>query len=123
MYRLVFRNQELGKSLLESGDPSIFTVSGELIEAGTAEGMSKWIMEEGGMEDDGVFLLPLDNRFLVVLGEHTPVPFSQGSIICVPEEDEIFIELEGIPAPEYSHFFTDHIEQFGSSGDEAPTIQ
>lgn len=119
MYKLVYRNQELGKSLLESGDPALFSVSGQLIEAGTSEKMSEWILAQGGVEDQGVYLLELDNRFLVLVGKHTPIPFSEGSLICVPDEDEIFLELVGIPGPEYSHFFSGHIEKLHSGNGDS----
>ncbi|WP_086929622.1 hypothetical protein [Agarilytica rhodophyticola] len=117
MFRLLFRNKLIGVTKLESGDPSICCASGELVEAGTCEDLSRWMLEEGGVEEDGAFLLEMDNRFLVVLGEHTPIPFAQGSIICVPEEDEIFLDLQGIPGPEYAHFFPQHIASMASSED------
>lgn len=112
MFRLVYQNKAMGACKLESGDPAIGSASGELVEAGTCEALSKWIIEQGGVSDDGVFVLELDERYLVVLGEHTPIPFAEGSVICVPAEDEMFLELMGIPRPEYAHFFPHHVAAF-----------
>lgn len=112
MYRLIHQNKIIGTSQLESGDPSIGSASGELVEAGTCEAMAAWIQAEGGVQEDGVHLLEIDSSFLVMIGADTAIPFEGGSIICVPEEDEIFLEIAGIPAPEYAHFFPKHVEMF-----------
>lgn len=117
MFRLVYQNKVVGSCKLESGDPSIGCASGQLVESGTAIELSHWIMSEGGVEDDGVFLLELDKRFIVVLGEATPIPFSEGSVICVPTEDEIFLELVGIPEAEYAHFFPQHLATFNKGSE------
>jgi len=81
MFRLIFQNKVVGVSKLESGDPSIGCASGELIEAGSCAEIGKWILDENGVEEDGVYLLGIDERFMVVLGAHTPVPYAEGSII------------------------------------------
>lgn len=112
MFRLIYKNKVVGVSKLESGDPSIRSVSGVLRDAGTCREFSEWILNEGGHYEDGVYLLAIDTRFLVVLGEHTPVPFAEGSLICVPEENEMYLELVGIPRPEYQHFFPAHLANF-----------
>ena len=116
MFRLIHQDRIIGASKLESGDPSIGCVSGELVESGTTKELSEWIVSKGGVEEDGAFLLEIDSNYLVVLGEHTPIPFAEGSIICVPEEDEVYLELVGIPKPEYAHFFPAHIESFDEEG-------
>lgn len=115
MFRLVYQNEVKGTSKLDSGDPSMGCASGSLVEAGSCEDMGKWILDQGGVLDDGVYFLELDKRFLVLLGEHTPVPFASGSLICVPSEGEIFLELTGIPKPEYAHFFAEHVKAFQQS--------
>ncbi len=115
MYRLIHENNVIGVSALESGDPAIGSASGDLGESGTSEGLSQWILSKGGVEEDGVFLLEIGKAFLVVSGDQTPVPFSGGSIICVPADDEVFLELTGIPAPEYVHFFPRHVKAFQQS--------
>ncbi len=112
MFRLVYQNKVVGTTMLESGDPSLGCASGALVEAGTCAAMGDWILAQGGAEDDGVFFLEIGREFLALLGEHTTVPFETGSIICVPESDEIFLELDGIPAPEYAHFFPEHVKAF-----------
>ncbi|MFL0809850.1 MAG: hypothetical protein K6L76_05495 [Agarilytica sp.] len=112
MYRLIHQNKILGASLLESGDPSIGSASGKLVEAGACEDMVKWMQAEGGVAEDGVHLLEIDKNFLVMIGPDNALPFEVGAIICVPEEDEMFLEINGIPAPEYAHFFPKHMEAF-----------
>ncbi len=112
MFRLVHQNKVVGTSMLESGDPSLGCASGAMVEAGTCEAMSAWILDQGGAEDEGVFFLAIGGAFIALLGEHTTVPFDTGSIICVPESDEIFLELAGIPAPEYAHFFPEHVKAY-----------
>lgn len=109
MFRLIHENKALGSSKLESGDPEIGCASGEFVEAGTCDELSAWIVAQGGVEEDGVFLLEINSDYMVILGEHTPVPFKEGSVICVPGEDEMYLELVGIPAPEYAHFFPQHL--------------
>ncbi len=117
MFRLVYQDKVLGSSKLDSGDPSIGCVSGELVEAGTTAELSQWILSEGGAEEEGAFLLELDKRFLVLLDEATPLPFAEGSVICVPSGDEIYIELTGIPEPEYAHFFPAHLASYSEQSE------
>lgn len=112
MFRLIYKNKVVGVSKLESGDPSIGCVSGELFDAGDCASLAEWMLSEGGVHEEGIALLMLDSRFLVLVGENTPVPFADGSLICVPEENEMYLELVGIPRPEYMHFFPAHIASF-----------
>lgn len=117
MFRIFFKDKLLGTSSLESGDPSIGCVSGALLEAGSAIALSEWIMENGGAEDDNVFLLELDSSAIVMRDDDTPIPFAEGSIICAPEGDEIYVEIVGIPKPEYAGFFPHHLASV--AGDDA----
>ena len=112
MFRLVYDNKVVGVSLFESGDPSIGCASGKLREAGNVHELSKWIIAQGGAEQEGAFLLEIDSTFLVLIGENTPVPFSEGSIICVSEDYEMYLEITGVPGPEYKHFFPQLVESF-----------
>lgn len=117
MFTLTYKDKIVGSSMLESGDPSICSASGVMTEAGSAIALSQWITENGGVEDDNIFLLQLDQSALVMLKDETPIPFTEGSIICAPEGDEIYLELVGIPRPEYEKFFPQHFASMTADGE------
>ncbi|VUD68135.1 hypothetical protein TDB9533_04004 [Thalassocella blandensis] len=117
MFKLIYKDKTIGTSLLESGDPSNCSASGALTGAGSAIALSQWIMDNGGAEDDNVFLLELDKSALLMLNDSVPIPFAEGSIICAPEGDEIYLELVGIPGPEYAQYFPQHVASLPVDGE------
>lgn len=109
MFRIIINNKIIGTSLLESGDPENFSISGALLEAGSALSFSEWLENNDGTEEDGIYHLALSNSTCrVMFGTDISIPFAEGSIICAPEGDEIYVEIAGIPKPEYEHFFPRH---------------
>ena len=109
MYTLNHEGDKVGVSKLESGDPSIFSVSGMFSNIGGAKPLAAWIKSIGGSEEDGVVFVALNEAFSVINSEGESISFGEGSLIAIPKEDEVYIELTGVSNQDYTDNFSDHL--------------
>ena len=110
LFTLLHAGDAIGTSNLESGDPDSTSASGVFNNLGGAKALAGWLKSIGGSEDEGAVFVGLDQDFELQTREGDKIAFSEGSLIAVPEADETFLELSGIPQQTYRAFFAGHIE-------------
>jgi hypothetical protein len=109
MFKLLHSGESVGQSMLESGDPEAYSVSGLFLNAAGAKALAGWIRSVGGSEEEGAVYIELNEDFDVQDGEGQSIPFAAGTLISVPAEEEAFVELTGIPPENYVSHFKGHI--------------
>lgn len=109
MYTLKHDGERVGKSNLESGDPAILAVSGKFHNVGGAKPIAAWIKSIGGTEDDGVVFVNLSDAFRVESEEGAAIQFQEGSLIAIPADDEVYLDLTGVSESDYSNYFAAHV--------------
>ena len=109
MFELLHANENIGRSRLESGDPATQTVSGIFYNVGGAKALAGWIKSIGGAEEAGAVHISMDKDFQLLTSDGQAVPFAQVTLISVPDEDETFVEISGIPDLDYVTHFTGHV--------------
>lgn len=113
MFTLTHDGENVGTTKLERGDPSTRTVSGALNNMGGSIAMAGWLKSIGGKEDDGVVFIELNNDFTILDKEGNAITFQDGSLISVPEADEVFIDITGLSEEDYNTYFAEHITAMG----------
>lgn len=109
MYTLNHEGEKVGVSKLESGDPSIFSVSGIFNNIGGAKPLAAWIKSIGGAEDDGVVFIALNEAFNVVNSDGHSISFQEGNLIAIPNDDEVYLDLTGVSEEDYAANFSSHL--------------
>lgn len=114
MYTLTHDGDAIGTTKLERGDPSIQSVSGEFFNVGGAKALAGWIKSIGGTEDDGVVFITLNSDFTLVNTYGDEVKFTEGNLISVPQDDEVYLDIAGISDEDYKKFFAGHLSAMNS---------
>ena len=109
MFFLTHCGDKIGSSNLESGDPSILAVSGAFNNIGGAKPLAAWIQSIGGAEDDGVVYVNLNQDFALTNDDGVAVNFAEGSLIAIPADDEVYLDLTGVPESDYKIHFSAHL--------------
>lgn len=109
MYTLTHEGDKIGTTKLERGDPSIHAVAGEFINVGGAKALAGWIKSIGGQEDDGVVFVALNDDFSLLDQEDKPIRFAEASLISIPNDDEAYLDVTGIPEEDYKAYFAGHV--------------
>ncbi|PCJ43169.1 MAG: hypothetical protein COA99_07800 [Moraxellaceae bacterium] len=109
MYTLTHAGEKIGTTKLERGDPSTHAVSGVFNNIGGAKALAGWIKSIGGEEDGGVVFIVLNKDFVLVDEADNVVKFGDGTLIAVPEEDEVFLDITGLSEEDYKANFAEHI--------------
>ena len=109
MFTLTHEGDNVGVSKLESGDPSIQAVSGAFVNMGGAKAMAGWIKSIGGSEDDGVVFINLNDDFVLKAEDGAAVKFKEGSLISIPADDEVYLDITGLSDEDYQTYFADHL--------------
>ncbi len=109
MFTLTHAGDKIGTTKLERGDPSTYSVSGEFQNMGGAKALSGWIKSIGGAEDDGVVFVALNTDFALTDQSGNVIKFAEGSLISIPAEDEVFLDLIGLSEEDYKEYFAEHI--------------
>ena len=116
MFTLTHGGEKIGTTKLERGDPSTHSVSGEFNNVGGAKPLSKWIKSIGGTEDDGIVFVVLNMDFALIDESGNVVKFEEGSLIAVPDEDEVFLDITGLSDEDYKTYFAEHISAMDNDG-------
>lgn len=109
MYTLTHNGEEVGTTNLERGDPSIQEVSGEFINVGGPKALAGWIKSVGGEEDDGVVYIALSKDFTLTDKAGKAVDFKEGTLISVPNENEVYLNVGGLSDEDYKTYFAEHM--------------
>ena len=109
MYTLTHDGDDIGTTKLESGDPSTYAVSGVFNNFGGAKALAGWIKSIGGEEDNGVVFIALNEDFTLLDETGEIVKFKEGSLIAVPEESEVYLDIAGLSEADYKTYFAEHI--------------
>ena len=109
MYILTHENEAIGSSKLERGDPAERTVSGVFNNIGGSKALAGWIKSIGGEEDDGVVFIELNNDFSLFDQAGKTVDFQGGTLMSIPAEDEVYLDITGLPDEVYKVYFAEHI--------------
>lgn len=109
MYTLTHDGDKVGSTLLERGDPSIYAVSGVFNNIGGAKALAGWIKSIGGEEDDGIVFVSLNEDFSLANQEGKTLLFKDGSLIAIPAQDEVYIDLTGLSEEDYKTHFAEHM--------------
>lgn len=115
MFTLIHEEEPIGITKLERGDPSALTVAGAFENIGGAKALAGWIQSVGGLEDEGVVYIALDDTFALLDPNGEAVKFTEGHLIAVPSEDEAFLDLAGLSIQDYQTYFAKHITAMRSS--------
>ncbi len=116
MYTLTHEGENVGRTKLERGDPTTYSVSGAFENIGGAAALAAWLISIGAEQDDGVVFVDLNPSFTLVnpLGE--VLKFDSGSLIAVPGEDEAFLDIVGLSEADYKAHFPQHIAALAKDG-------
>lgn len=114
MYTLTHDGESVGNTKLERGDPSSYSVSGEFNNVGGPIALAGWIKSVGGNEDNGVVYIVLNNDFSLLDQGGKEVKFEEGTLISVPSEDEVFLEITGVSEEDYNTNFSEHLSALSS---------
>ena len=109
MYTLTHEDEAIGNCELERGDPSENSVSGVFINVGGSKALAGWIKSIDGKEDEGVVFIELNNSFKLLDQAGKAVEFQGGNLISIPEADEVFLDITGLPDDVYKTYFEEHI--------------
>lgn len=109
MYTLTHDGDDIGTTKLESGDPSTYAVSGAFTNFGGAKALAGWIKSIGGEEDDGVVFIALNEDFTLLDQAGEIVKFTEGSLIAVPDESEVYLDISGLSEADYKAYFAEHV--------------
>jgi len=109
MYTLTHDGESIGTTKLERGDPSTHAVSGVFNNMGGSKALASWIKSIGGEEDSGVVFIELNKDFTLVDQAGKTVKFLDGSLISIPEEDEVYLDITGLSEEDYKAYFAEHI--------------
>lgn len=109
MYTLTHEGDHVGVSKLESGDPAINSVSGLFNNMGGSIAMAGWLKSIGGQEDDGVVFIELNNDFSLLDESGQKLEFAGGSLISIPGDDEVYLDITGLSDEVYTTYFSAHI--------------
>lgn len=112
MYILTHEGEKIGTTKLERGDPSKCAVSGVFNNIGGAKALAGWIKSIGGEEDGGVVFIELNKEFRLVDQDENVIDFSDATLIAVPEDDEVFLDITGLSEEVYKSFFAEHLSVF-----------
>ncbi|MCG8672622.1 MAG: hypothetical protein MI867_24685 [Pseudomonadales bacterium] len=110
MFILSHEGDKVGTTMLESGDPTLFAVSGAFNNIGGAKAIAGWMKSIGGSEDDGVVFIGLDENFCLEDSEDNQLKFEEATLIAIPADDEVFLDVKGMSADDYEKYFTKHIQ-------------
>lgn len=109
MYTLTHEGEKVGTTKLERGDPSTRAVSGVFNNIGGAKALAGWIKSIGGEEDGGVVFIGLSKDFSLANLDEDTVDFTDATLIAIPEDDEVFLDITGLSENVYKTFFAEHI--------------
>ena len=109
MYTLNHDGERVGTTKLERGDPAELSVSGAFDNVGGAVAMAGWIKSVGGQEDDGVVFITLNEDFALIDQEGNEVRFSEGHLISVPQEHEVYLDITASSEEDYKTYFAEHV--------------
>ncbi len=114
MYTLTHEGEKVGTTKLERGDPSTRAVSGVFNNIGGAKALAGWIKSIGGEEDGGVVFIGLSKDFSLANLDEDTVDFTDATLIAIPEDDEVFLDITGLSENVYKTFFAEHISALDS---------
>jgi len=114
MYILTHEGEKIGTTKLERGDPSKYAVSGVFNNIGGAKALAGWIKSIGGEEDEGVVFVGLNKEFSLVDQDENAIDFADATLIAIPEDDEVFLDITGLSEEVYKSFFTEHLSALNS---------
>lgn len=114
MFTLTHEGDKVGVSQLESGDPSIMAVSGAFKNMGGAKPLAGWIRSIGGTEDDGVVFISLNSDFVLTNENGDAISFNEGSLISIPADDEVYLDITGVSEEDYKSNFANHLSAMDS---------
>ncbi len=108
MFTLSHKGEKVGTTMLERGEPSERSVSGEFSNIGGAKALAGWIKSIGGQEDDGVVFVALDEGFTLVEKSGHEIKFKEAHLISVPNDDEVYLDINGVSEEHYNAYFANH---------------
>lgn len=117
MFVLSHQGDSVGTTRLESGDPSIHSVSGVFENMGGVKALAKWIESIGGEEDNGVIYINLNEDFILSGAMGKSVEYIEATLIAVPADDEAYLDVSLTPE-NFQAYFPDHLAADSSSNDE-----
>lgn len=109
MYTLKHEGEKIGTTKLERGDPSGLAVSGVFHNIGGAKALAGWIKSIGGEEDDGVVFIALKESFTLFDQAEKAVEFTEGHLIAVPQENEVYLDITCLSEEDYNAYFSEHV--------------
>lgn len=109
MYTLTHEGENIGFSKLERGDPTVNAVSGIFHNVGGSKALAGWIKSIGGEEEEGVVFIELNKDFSLSDEAGKTVEFLAGSLISIPEEDEVYLDITDLSDDVYKAYFEGHI--------------
>lgn len=119
MFTLIHDGEGVGTTQLERGDPSIQSVSGLFNNIGGSKALSGWIRSIDGKEDDGVVYIELNKDFSLVDEAGKAITFEGGTLIAVPADDEVYLDISGVSEEDYKAHFEKHLSAMESgAGDD-----
>ncbi|MAD45892.1 MAG: hypothetical protein CMI02_07035 [Oceanospirillaceae bacterium] len=119
MFTLTHEGDVIGTSQLESGDPTAMSVSGLFNNVGGADTLAAWMRSIGAKEEDNITFITLDEPFQLQDAYGTVINFKEGSLIAIPDDEEVFLEVEGLSPMDYQTHFRSHILAFHKSEQES----
>ncbi|OUS00601.1 hypothetical protein A9Q81_10475 [Gammaproteobacteria bacterium 42_54_T18] len=114
MYTLSHEKDKIGTTKLERGDPSTYAVSGVFNNIGGAKALAGWIKSIGGEEDGGVVFIGLNKDFSLVDKDENVIDFADATLIAIPDDDEVFLDITGLSEDVYKAFFAEHLSALDS---------
>jgi len=114
-FTLTHEGDVIGTSKLESGDPSVLSVSGLFQNVGGADTLAAWMRSVGAKEEDNITFMTLEGPFQLQDDYGKVIEFTSGSLISVPADEEVYLELEGISPLDYQSYFRNHILAYQNS--------
>ena len=114
-YTLTHEGDKIGTSSLESGDPSILAVSGMFLNTGGAKAMAGFLKSIGGKEDQGVFFVELTDAFKLYDEDRNAITFSEGNLIAIPADEEVFLDIVGLSEADYEKYFPGHLAELADN--------
>jgi hypothetical protein len=109
MFTLTHEGENVGTTKLEGGDPSTQEVSGVFYNVGGGVALAGWLKSIGGHEDEGVVFIVLNNDFTLIDADGTAIAFTEGNLIAIPDDDEAYLDINGLSEEDYTTYFAEHI--------------
>ncbi|MDK2776306.1 MAG: hypothetical protein KYX62_01430 [Pseudomonadota bacterium] len=111
MFTLTHEGDVIGTSRLERGDPAVFSVSGIFNNVGGPETLAAWMRSINGKEEDNIVYIDLQAPFKLVDAYGDTLTFSAGTLIAIPDEEEAFLDIEGLTEEDYRTHFRRHLAE------------